>query len=191
MLIDHFATLGVPRRPWIDLETLKERFHRLSASGHPDVGGDARAFAEVNAAYAALREPGPRLRHFLELENPDVIAGAGASIPEGLVDRFMQIATLRREVDAFVKQMSGATTPVAKALLASERFTIHHDVEKVLGGLETMRERCLGVVQDEDARWMVKKDTGAVSRLANVQQELSYLEKWMGQLRETLMALEN
>jgi len=191
MLIDHFDTLGLPRQPWIEPETLKERFHRLTAAAHPDVGGDARAFAEVNAAYAVLREPGTRLRHFLELEDPGAIAGAGASIPEGLADCFMQIATLRRAVDAFVKQISGATTPVAKALLASERFTIRHDVEKALGGLESMQNRCLEIIQGEDVRWKVRKDTAAISRLSAVQQELAYLEKWMGQLREASVSLED
>ena len=35
-MTDHFATLGEPRRPWLDAEALKEKFHRLSGTVHPD-----------------------------------------------------------------------------------------------------------------------------------------------------------
>jgi hypothetical protein len=189
MPTDHFAALGVSRRPWLDPELLKERFHQLTATGHPDVGGDAQAFAAVNAAYTALREPAPRLRHFLELEAPDALAVAGSQIPEALAESFMRAATLRRAVDAFVKQISGATTPVARALLASEQFAVRRDVENTLGEFDAMRARCVQAIQQQDEQW-TGGGTAAFARLAELQQELAYLEKWAGQLREALLAVE-
>ncbi len=190
MPIDHFAVLGLPRRPWLSSDRLKERFHQLTASGHPDVGGDAQAFAAINAAYATLREPAQLLRHFLELEAPEALVGAGASIPPALVDRFMEIATLRRATDAFVKQQSMAITPLARALLASERFTLHRDVENVQAELETLRARDHESLEREDAGWDARTDE-AISRLAAIQQELTYLERWSAQLREALLQLES
>ena len=32
----HFARLTIPRRPWLDVEELKQRFHELSTEVHPD-----------------------------------------------------------------------------------------------------------------------------------------------------------
>lgn len=189
MPTDHFTVLGVPRRPWLDPELLKERFHQLTASGHPDVGGDPQAFAAVNAAYATLREPAPRLKHFLELEAPDALCSAGAQIPEALAESFMRAATLRRAVDAFVKQMSAATTPVARALLASDQFAIRRDVEHTLEELDGMRARCVQAIQHEDEKWTAG-DCAGIARLAGLQQELAYLEKWAAQVREALLSIE-
>jgi curved DNA-binding protein CbpA len=188
MPTDHFAALGMPRRPWLDAETLKARFHQLTATGHPDLGGDEQSFAAVNAAYSILRQPALRLRHLLELEAPEAMAGASNPVPAALANRFMDIATLRRAVDAFVQQQSGAGSPLARALLASERFAVRRDVEKALADMETVRRRCLDALQLDDERWESLKDE-VIPRLAELQQELTYLEKWMGQLREALLEL--
>ena len=78
MADDFFAWLGMPRRPWLDPEAVKERFHTLSREHHPDqqaAGSNAEtdaAFARLNAAQAALRDPKARLRCLLELEHPGV-----------------------------------------------------------------------------------------------------------------------
>src|SRR4051794_8288660 len=110
---DHFATLGQPRRPWLESEELKETFHRLTAERHPDKAGEDSAFADVNAAYAVLRDPVLRLRHLLELEYADADASP-ENIPDKLADTFMRVATLRRAIDSFVQQQEGAGTPLAR-----------------------------------------------------------------------------
>ena len=33
---DHFALLNETRRPWLDADLLKQKFHTLSGSLHPD-----------------------------------------------------------------------------------------------------------------------------------------------------------
>lgn len=185
--IDHFAKLGTARRPWLDPEALQERFHELAARHHPDAGGTSEAFAAANAAYAVLRNPGARLRHLLELEVPALLEQA-SPIPEAVSARFLEIATLRREVDAFLHQQAAATTPLARALLASARAIQRHDVERVLADLESMRERCFEAVRAEDALWDGHA-AEAAPRLAVFQQELAYLEKWISQLRELLLQL--
>src|SRR3954449_1616709 len=116
MPTDHFAALGQPRRPWLEPEALKEVYHRLTAEHHPDRTGNAERFTAINAAYGVLRDPVSRLRHLLELEEPSA-AAAAPPLPEALTEAFMRIATLRRNIDAFVKQQAVATTPLAQALL--------------------------------------------------------------------------
>ena len=76
-MTDCFALLNFPRRPWLDADALKQRFHELSTEVHPDRAHDAsdeakaesqRRFAGVNAAHECLREAKSRVRHLLELE---------------------------------------------------------------------------------------------------------------------------
>jgi curved DNA-binding protein CbpA len=187
-LQDHFAALGEPRRPWLDAAALKEKFRQVVAATHPDVGGSPEAFSAANAAYSVLSNPTARLRHLLELEAPEALAGAGTSIPPELAERFMEAATLRREVDAFLRQQTAATTPLAQALLASERFMQRRDVESAHAELEAMHAQRLEAVRAEDARWEARDFATAV-RLAALQQGLSYLDRWSAQLRELLVQL--
>src|SRR5438046_1855915 len=105
-MTDHFAILEQPRRPWLDPESLKDAFHRLSTMLHPDVRGtgDAARFAALNSAYSVLREPASRVRHLLELTAPAALA-ANPPPPIELGDLFVHLAALRRRFDeALAKQ---------------------------------------------------------------------------------------
>lgn len=185
---DYFAALGQPRRPWLDPDALKEKFHRTTAEQHPDRAGDNGEFASVNAAYAILRDPGTRLRHLLELEHPEAL-GRTQQITEKLSSAFLRLATLRRTIDAFVKQQAAASTPLAQALLASERFTLQRDVEKELTSIETAHAECVAAVRSIDKEW-AGRGRELAPRLAELQQELTYLAKWNWQLRESLFQLQ-
>lgn len=47
---------------WSDQDELRRRYHRLARTLHPDAGGDADAFAELQAAYRLLAdEPAPEV----------------------------------------------------------------------------------------------------------------------------------
>ena len=85
-MADYFALLDEPRRPWLDPEILKDKFHALAATVHPDRVHRAsepekqeanQRYAELNAAYRCLREPTKRLRHLLELERGKKIEDVG------------------------------------------------------------------------------------------------------------------
>ena len=53
--MDCFAIFDEPRRPWLDADALKKKFHALTAAHHPDVARGEKNrevdFAELNAAY--------------------------------------------------------------------------------------------------------------------------------------------
>jgi curved DNA-binding protein CbpA len=187
MTPDHFRTLGQPRRPWLDPEALRNLFHEKTAQTHPDKAGDPDAFAAVNAAYAVLRDPSTRLRHLLELEHPEVIKNP-PPITAALTDLFVRIATLQQAVGAFVEQLSGAGSPLAQALLASERFDLQRDIERQVAALEAAHAKGVERLRGLDAEWPKRKPE-TVEQAAVLHQELSYLSKWIWQLREALFRL--
>ena len=118
-MIDCFALLNEPRRPQIDLETLKAKFRALSTEAHPDRFHNEsdsekeavnQRYLELNAAYNCLRQPQERLQHLLELElgtKPDHLQ----QIPNGAMDLFVEVGQLCRELDGFLREKTRITSP--------------------------------------------------------------------------------
>src|SRR5438105_4306005 len=103
-MTDYFALLNESRRPWIDSDSLKQKFLALSSGVHPDRvhnSGEAERreaqelYTNLNAAYNCLREPKSRLQHLLELEQGIKPANI-ESIPPDLMELFMEVSQLCR-----------------------------------------------------------------------------------------------
>ena len=180
---DAFALFNLPRRPWLDAADLREEFHRRSATLHPDAGGNADDFAQLNAAHQTLREPAARLRHLLELEAPEILAQS-QQIPPALADRFMRVGTARQSAASFLAKHRAASSPLARALLAAEHNAQTQALDTALADLEAAQADALSRLRDLDAEWH-----DHLPELARLQAELSYFEKWTAQLRETHLAL--
>ena len=105
-IVDHFARLNLPRRPWLDGEQLRQRFHDLSADAHPDQSHNADAaikaekqddFTEINEAYQCLDDAKCRVRHLIELERARHLTTSSRSAE--MTDWFMEIGDTCRKVD--------------------------------------------------------------------------------------------
>ncbi len=190
-MLDHFAILAQPRRPWLDEDALKDAFHRASATWHPDVAGsgDAARFAAANAAYSALRDPVWRLRHLLELETPEQLTRPQI-IPPELADLFMRVAECRQALDTFQKKENAAANALARALLAEERQALWERVIALNADLHAAHDAALLLLQKLDADWEPRA-ADAAERLVALQQCFAYLGKWRVQLRESLFKLTN
>lgn len=57
---DHYAILGLPRTA--SQEDIKKAFRRLAVEHHPDKGGNASRFKEVNTAHQVLTDEGKKAR---------------------------------------------------------------------------------------------------------------------------------
>jgi len=192
-MLDEFAILQQPRRPWLDPEALKERFHRLTAEHHPDVsgaGGEGQ-FAAMNSAYNVLREPASRLRHLLELEAPEKLK-APQQIPNAFADLFMKIAGFRRGLDAFQQKSAAASTALAKALIAEERFEWSEKGSAIRAELESAYEAALADLESANAAWdATPRPVDLFDRLAGLQHRFAYLSKWRSQVAEALFQFES
>ena len=192
-MTDLFALLGEPRRPFLDPERIKETFHRLSRTEHPDqqtapaVAADA-GFAQLNLAQATLRDPKTRLRHLLELEFPAVRLSGPSTVPPALADLFAPIHGLLREIDALLSRKANAPSALARALLSREEFTLRERAEATLEQLETLHAAASEDLQAFDTAWQ-SRTPDAAAGLHELYQRFSYLARWTDQLRERLFQL--
>lgn len=75
--LDHFSRFGLPRKLWIEMTALEQKFLQLSWKLHPDnfvnaaVAEQERSLQEssrLNDAYRVLRDPVARVEYLLELQ---------------------------------------------------------------------------------------------------------------------------
>src|SRR5882724_876065 len=124
-MTDCFALLEEAHRPWLDPDSLKQKFLTLSALVHPDRAHNSNEteknaahlrYMEMNAAYNCLRDPKERLRHLLELER-----GARPNdlqqIPPDLMDVFMEVSRICRDTDSFLTEKAKVSSPLLKVKL--------------------------------------------------------------------------
>jgi molecular chaperone HscB len=76
--VDYFAIFGLPRKLWIEMTTLEQKFLQMSWKLHPDNFVNApeperelslKRSSELNDAYRTLRDPVTRVEYLLEIED--------------------------------------------------------------------------------------------------------------------------
>jgi curved DNA-binding protein CbpA len=202
-MIDCFALLQEPRRPWLDPEALKQKFLALSAQLHPDRVHHAseaekseaqRRFAELNSSYQRLRDPKERLQHLLELElgaKPQQVQ----RIPPELMDVSMEVAGLCRQADAFIVEKGRTSSP----LLLVQIFERGQEWAGKLTGLQRQIQCRQGALEAElkrlDAEWEAvenqrgpgRRDT--LPRLEELWRLFGFCGRWSAQLQERIVRL--
>ena len=98
------------------------------------------------------------LKHLLESGISGNYPAVGPGHSASLGGALHGAGDARREAAAFADQAAAATSPVGQALLASERFAMHRDVQKALGELERLYEERLQAVRNLDAAWDAQAD---------------------------------
>ncbi len=176
---DAFATLGLPRQLDLPEEDVEAAWQRLSRELHPDTAetGDAARAAEVNRARDTLATPSRRLRHWLELRG--VALPRHGAVDDELMALFSETASVLAEADAVLSKQSGATTALAKALIAEPAFAALARLQTLLGRLKQESEAVTVRFRD-----IAEDDSAALKALAR----LGFLEKWESQCRERLLA---
>lgn len=201
-MLDCFALLEQSRRPWLDPETLKQKFLAASAAVHPDrvheAPADARQsaqarFTDLTTAYNRLREPRDRLRHLLELElgvrPPDV-----QPIPQHLVDLFMEISALTREADAMLKEQAAISSPLIKVQFFERAQEMIAKLTTLQQQLRSHTDRLLAELKQIDADWIsVPAEPQArrplLLRLEQLYPLLGYFGRWSSQIQERIVRL--
>lgn len=192
-MTDFFALLGVARRPRLDLEQLKSRFHTLSAEFHPDRlhaaseaerQAAAQHYTLLNEAQQSLREPKARLHHLVLLERGRK-PGDTNSLPESLLTLFAQIGPLLREADALLKQKASASSAVERALASARALPCLERIGTLRTELDAHRQRLEQALAALDADWTDNPVAESVlDRAEQLYHQFGFLDRWAGQLRE-------
>lgn len=190
-MTDYFALLEETRRPWLEADSLKARFHKLSAEVHPDRVHQATAaikltanqrYTEINAGYNCLREPRSRIRHLLELElggKPSDLT----NVPDDLLDLFFSVGKAFREVDAFLAEKAKATSPLLQVQFFEQGQGHVEKLGVLREKISPRRAALLAELQALDTVW----ETAApkpTDRLLGIWRLLSFYDRWLAQLQE-------
>jgi len=198
---DCFVLLNEPRRPWLDPDSLKQKFLALSSSVHPDrihnpsepekVEATHR-YTELNAAYHCLLEPKQRLLHLLQLElgtKPKDIQ----QIPTALADLFAEVATVCKNTDNFLAEKSKVTSPLLQVQFFERAQEWVERLRAFQAKLIQLHDGLTNELKSLDASWMAKSQAGERTVLLNQLEELyrlfSYLNRWSNQIQERIVQL--
>jgi DnaJ-class molecular chaperone len=111
--MDYYSILGVNRTA-TDAE-LKTAYRKLAMSHHPDKGGDAQMFAQINEAYDTLKDPQRRAQY----DNPpqqQFNFGNNRGMPPGFEDMFRNFGFDPRQ------RMKNKDINIAHTLTLNETF---------------------------------------------------------------------
>lgn len=199
-MTDNFALFDEPRRPWLDLDSLKQKFFVLSAKFHPDKihsPGDteksagAKQFAQLNAAYNCLAEPKSRLLHLLELElgaKPKEIQ----QIPPALADLFAEVANTCKNADSFLAGKSKVTSPLLQVQLFGRAQEWIEKLNLLREKLDGLRGRLMEELKSLDEKWIadnLESRVGLLEKMEELYRLFGYFNRWNGQIQERAVQL--
>jgi DnaJ-domain-containing protein 1 len=201
-MTDHFAALGLPRRPWLDADALKDTFHARSNEVHPDRVHEAdeatrRAadtqYAALNSAYQTLREPKPRLHHLLTLER-NAKPGDLKTIPEDMVQRFGEVNGLLRQTATLLTARTQAQSTLLQVQLLEQSIPLLEQISRAQAALAASRDSLIVEVKKLDGRWTAsfggsprrEADLADAERLYHL---LGFVDRWAAQLQERMVQL--
>jgi hypothetical protein len=207
-MIDNFVLLNEPRRPWLDVDSLKQKFLQFSAEVHPDrVHGASevekeaanKRYAELNAAYNCLKEPKERLLHLFELES-----GAKPKdiqrIPPGTMDLFVEVGQMCREVDGFLTEKGKVTSPLLKVQMFEKGMEWTDKLNHLQQKINAKRDELIAELKTMNSIWETLQSASQMDlpkykaalpleRLEQIYRILSYVARWTEQIQERVVQL--
>jgi len=184
---DFFTVLKLERRPWIDLDQLKQNYQQRTFATHPDRSETGEAapedFTIITEAYRVLSSPRLRLQHLLGLEGDAQSTSEPAPVPQALSDLFMKAAQLVNEIDSVLQKREHTTSGLGKSLLQRELTDIRIRTSALVNNLETHYADAVNGLRTVDAEW-TRNRAQAVREIKPLVQRFAFLERWLNQLRE-------
>jgi curved DNA-binding protein CbpA len=187
-MIDYFALLQQPRRPWLDPQKLKETYQQLTLVSHPDrqsknadSNDPGTDFTAVNEAYRVLTNPKFRLQHLLSLEGHIPITDESA--PGDLMELFSETGTLIREIDRLLEKLRDTNNALSASLLRSDILDRQKRAKDLLDKLKALYNGALQELRILDEAWL-NEPQAVVTQLDELYRRFAYLTRWTDQLEE-------
>lgn len=195
-----FELLGETPRPWLDPDTLKTKFLKLSAPLHPDrvhhltaeeKENATRRFAEINAAYLQIREPRERINLLLE-----AVTGSKPKdiqkIPPGTMDLFVEVGQFCRDLDSWLAARNPAESSPLLKVASMKQLKEWQERHRVLDAkVQAKAARTSEELKSLDSEWLSTSDhKPLLERMENLGRQLSYVARWSQQLEERSLQLQ-
>jgi molecular chaperone HscB len=136
--LDYFALFDLPRKLWIEMSGLEQKFLQLSWKLHPDNFVNApveeqerslKRSSEVNDAYRVLRDPVARVEYLLEIEGARKEGEHKQQAPPELLE---EVFELNESLDELREaEETGADLAVLKARLESAEKSFQEKLGEV------------------------------------------------------------
>jgi len=136
--LDYFALFDLPRKLWIEMSGLEQKFLQLSWKLHPDNFVNApveeqerslKRSSEVNDAYRVLRDPVARVEYLLEIEGARKEGEHKQQAPPELLE---EVFELNESLDELREaKESGADLAVLKSRLESAEKSFQEKLGEV------------------------------------------------------------
>lgn len=202
-MIDYFALVNEPRRPWLDTDSLKKKFLTLSAGCHPDRVHSAnesdkeaaqKRYTELNAAYNCLRDHKSRLVHLLELERgakPKEVQ----NVPPPLMELFLRVREVCQHADAFLTERAKVDSPLLKVQMFERGQEMVESLSKMQQQINAWHEDLIARLKVIDSAWdgsepgTAGNREGALKSIEELYPLFSYFNRWSGQIQERIVQL--
>jgi hypothetical protein len=184
-MIDYFALLDIERRPTVGEDLLKNAYFRKTEALRSQKA-DAEALSSLNAAFKALANPATRVQHLLMLKFGDA---GGGQIGSDLGELFGSVATVLQEVDQEFGSLSNESSALVRALAFQRMEGVRESLNRAISQLSVQESGLLSEIDRLDSNWL---ESSAESRqnLAQVALSLTFVQKWLGEIRERKIRLE-
>jgi curved DNA-binding protein CbpA len=193
-MIDYFALLDQPRRPWLDPENLKETYHQKSLRTHPDVHAESpgaaatdTAFASLNQAYQVLLDPKQRLHHLMSLEGA-APSSSDQAVPSQLEDLFPKIGDLTRRANLLMEKIRATSNALGRSLLKPQILEVQKEAKEVRATIKGLTDVSLDRLRQISVAWE-KNPAQQLEGLSNLYFAFAYLTRWSKQLDEMAFQL--
>ena len=127
--IDYFAVFEMPRKLWIEMRALEQKFLQLSWKLHPDNFVNAtreeqelslKRSSELNDAYRVLRDPVARVEYLLELEGTRKEGEHKQQAPPELLEEVFELNESLDELARSEKRRRRSGRPEIKARVGAK-----------------------------------------------------------------------
>ncbi len=191
-MIDYFALLEQPRAPWLDLDQLKNAYHKKTLHAHPDAqpSGEPKSSIEpitdLNEAYQVLRDPKRRLYHLITLEK--AAPPSDGTVPSQLFDLFPAIGAVTQRANLVLEKIQTTSNNLSRSLLKPEILKVQTETKAVRQKIQEFMDAALIQLREINAGW-AKSSTDHIDALSDLYLRFAYLGRWSKQLDEILFQL--
>jgi curved DNA-binding protein CbpA len=193
-MIDYFALLDQPRLPWLDLDELKDLYHRKTLQAHPDAQASRpdpdvtdETFARLNEAYQVLQDPKRRLHHLLSLEG-SAPSSTEQTIPKQLHDLFPAVGALTQRANVLLEKVRATSNALSRSLLKPQTLEVQNEAKEVREKIQNLSDESLNQLRQINAAW-AKNPAEQIEDLSNLYFAFAYLTRWSAQLDEMTFQL--